>query len=60
VEACGVSAKTGKGFQFMIDNKIPKCRLEYFEVFHFELLERIKQKDKKDEGAISALEAAMK
>jgi GPN-loop GTPase len=28
VEACGVSAKTGKGFEFMINDKIPKCKEE--------------------------------
>jgi chromosome condensin MukBEF ATPase and DNA-binding subunit MukB len=44
----------------MIDNKIPKCRVEYFEVFHQELIERIKQKERKEEGAISAIEEAMK
>jgi hypothetical protein len=34
VEACGVSAKTGKGFQYLIENKIPRCRREYFEIFY--------------------------
>ncbi len=47
VEACGVSAKTGKGFESMIELKIPKCRNEYFEVFHKELLQKMKEKSKK-------------
>jgi hypothetical protein len=45
VEACGVSAKTGKGFEAMIETKIPKCRKEYYEVFHQELQERLKKKE---------------
>jgi GPN-loop GTPase len=42
VEACGVSAKTGKGFEHMIQVKIPKCREEYYEVFHMEMMEKLK------------------
>jgi GPN-loop GTPase len=60
VEACGVSAKTGKGFEFMINDKVPKCRAEYFEVYHKEMQERLKAKEGKEKEAMSALEGAMK
>lgn len=60
VEACGVSAKTGKGFEFMISDKIPKCRAEYFEVYHKELQLKLKERSLKEGEAISAFEGAMK
>ncbi len=60
VEACGVSAKTGKGFETLINDKIPKCRQEYFEVFHHELQMKLKAKQEKQGEALSAFEGAMK
>lgn len=49
VEACGVSAKTGKGFEHMLTEKIPKCRAEYFEVFYNELKKKMAESDSKKE-----------
>ena len=44
VEACGVSARTGKGFEALINEKIPKCKEEYYEVFYKEMEQRLKTK----------------
>ncbi len=60
VEACGVSAKTGKGFEHMIQVKIPKWRQEYYEVFHQEMQEKLKQREAKLGENIKALETAVK
>lgn len=60
VEACGVSAKTGKGFEFMINDKIPKCKEEYYEIFYKEMQIKLKARSERQEDAMSALEGAMK
>ena len=42
VEACGVSARTGKGFEALMNEKVPKCRQEYYEVYHKEMKDKMK------------------
>ena len=60
VEACGISAKTGKGFDLLLNEKIPRAKLEYFEVFHKEMIEKLKERDTKQRDAMSAFEGAVK
>jgi hypothetical protein len=48
VEACGLSARTGKGFEHLINEKVPKCRSEYFEVFHKDMVNRLKENATKE------------
>ena len=43
IEACGVSAGTGKGFD-KLEAKFEKCKNEYYEVFYVEVQNKLKQK----------------
>jgi translation initiation factor IF-2 len=60
VEACGVSAVTGKGFEALVGVKVPRARKEYFEVYYKEMEARIKEAEKRQQEAMSAFEGAVK
>lgn len=59
IEACGVSAANGKGFD-KLEAKFEKCRIEYQEVFYKEIEKRLKEKQEAQGIALSALEGALK
>ena len=46
IEACGVSAHLGKGFD-KLDGKFENCRKEYYDVFYKEIQQRLKDKEEK-------------
>lgn len=59
VDACGVSAQVGKGFDQLIES-FSKSRKEYYEVYYKEIEKRMKENDESKKAAISAFEAQIK
>jgi len=59
IEACGVSAATGKGFD-KLEARFAKAEAEYYDVFFKEVEKRRLEREKVGDVALSALEGALK